>query len=150
MFSYQCSFLLLSFHATAFILYQSVSCLSTTFLFLFCCLSQQQLLYITIYVTACQQLFQLIFQSCPTVFRGGPLIYHYFLNLSREFVPFFYTIFNFISAPLNVLIFSVFLYILWLIKKSLFTDVSIPSQRFVLIIYIKGTIISFYSIECPG
>ena len=37
MFSYQCSFLLLPFHATAFILYQSVSCLSTTFLFLFCC-----------------------------------------------------------------------------------------------------------------
>ena len=35
MFSYQCSFLLLPFHATAFILYQSVSCLSTTFLFLF-------------------------------------------------------------------------------------------------------------------
>ena len=33
MFSYQCSFLLLPFHATAFILYQSVSCLSTTFLF---------------------------------------------------------------------------------------------------------------------
>ena len=32
MFSYQCSFLLLPFHATAFILYQSVSCLSTTFL----------------------------------------------------------------------------------------------------------------------
>ena len=31
MFSYQCSFLLLPFHATAFILYQSVSCLSTTF-----------------------------------------------------------------------------------------------------------------------
>ena len=31
LFSYQCS-LLLSFHATAFILYQSVSCLSTTFL----------------------------------------------------------------------------------------------------------------------
>ena len=30
-------FLLLPFHATAFILYQSVSCLSTTFLFLFCC-----------------------------------------------------------------------------------------------------------------
>ena len=35
LFSYQCSFLLLPFHATAFILYQSVSCLSTTFLFLF-------------------------------------------------------------------------------------------------------------------
>ena len=35
MFSYQCSFLLLPFHATAFILYQSVSCLSTTFLFFF-------------------------------------------------------------------------------------------------------------------
>ena len=34
LFSYQCS-LLLPFHATAFILYQSVSCLSTTFLFLF-------------------------------------------------------------------------------------------------------------------
>ena len=32
LFSYQCSFLLLPFHATAFILYQSVSCLSTTFL----------------------------------------------------------------------------------------------------------------------
>ena len=32
MFSYQCS-LLLPFHATAFILYQSISCLSTTFLF---------------------------------------------------------------------------------------------------------------------
>ena len=31
MFSYQCSFLLLLFHATAFILYQSISCLSTTF-----------------------------------------------------------------------------------------------------------------------
>ena len=31
LFSYQCSFLLLPFHATAFILYQSVSCLSTTF-----------------------------------------------------------------------------------------------------------------------
>ena len=31
LFSYQCSFLL-PFHATAFILYQSVSCLSTTFL----------------------------------------------------------------------------------------------------------------------
>ena len=31
MFSYQCSFLLLPFHATAFILYQSISCLSTTF-----------------------------------------------------------------------------------------------------------------------
>ena len=30
-------FLLLPFHATAFILYQSVSYLSTTFLFLFCC-----------------------------------------------------------------------------------------------------------------
>ena len=29
--SYQCSFLLLLFHATAFILYQSISCLSTTF-----------------------------------------------------------------------------------------------------------------------
>ena len=37
MFSYQCSFLLVPFHATAFILYQSVSYLSTTFLFLFCC-----------------------------------------------------------------------------------------------------------------
>ena len=35
LFSYQCSFLLLPFHATAFILYQSISCLSTTFLFLF-------------------------------------------------------------------------------------------------------------------
>ena len=34
LFSYQCS-LLLPFHATAFTLYQSVSCLSTTFLFLF-------------------------------------------------------------------------------------------------------------------
>ena len=33
LFSYQCSFLLLPFHATAFILYQSISCLSTTFLF---------------------------------------------------------------------------------------------------------------------
>ena len=33
LFSYQCSFLLLPFHATAFILYQSASCLSTTFLF---------------------------------------------------------------------------------------------------------------------
>ena len=31
LFSYQCSFLLLLFHATAFILYQSISCLSTTF-----------------------------------------------------------------------------------------------------------------------
>ena len=31
MFSYQCSFLLLLFHATSFILYQSISCLSTTF-----------------------------------------------------------------------------------------------------------------------
>ena len=31
LFSYQCSCLLLPFHATAFILYQSVSCLSTTF-----------------------------------------------------------------------------------------------------------------------
>ena len=30
-------FLLLPFHATAFILYQSVSCLSTTFLIIFCC-----------------------------------------------------------------------------------------------------------------
>ncbi|WP_368286729.1 hypothetical protein, partial [Coprococcus comes] len=30
-------FLLLPFHATAFILYQSVSCLSTTFYFFFCC-----------------------------------------------------------------------------------------------------------------
>jgi hypothetical protein len=37
LFSYQCSFLLLPFHATAFILYQIASCLSTTFLFLFCC-----------------------------------------------------------------------------------------------------------------
>ena len=35
MFSYQCSFLLLPFHATAFILYQSVSCLSTTFFIFF-------------------------------------------------------------------------------------------------------------------
>ncbi|EDP17807.1 hypothetical protein CLOBOL_01758 [Enterocloster bolteae ATCC BAA-613] len=42
-----------------------------------------------------------------------------------------------------MLIFSVYFYILWLIKKSLLTDVSIPSQRFVLIIYIKGTIIFF-------
>ena len=31
LFSYQCSFLLLPFHATAFILYQIASCLSTTF-----------------------------------------------------------------------------------------------------------------------
>ena len=31
LFSYQCSFLLLPYHSTAFILYQSVSCLSTTF-----------------------------------------------------------------------------------------------------------------------
>ena len=31
LFSYQCSFLLLLFHATAFTLYQSISCLSTTF-----------------------------------------------------------------------------------------------------------------------
>ena len=37
MFSYQCSFLLLPFHATAFILYQSVSCLSTTFFISFFC-----------------------------------------------------------------------------------------------------------------
>ena len=60
-------FLLLPFHATAFILYQSVSCLSTTFLFYFFVLHLKhlflvhQLIYNNIPFSGCQALFSTFF-----------------------------------------------------------------------------------------
>ena len=58
-------FLLLPFHATAFILYQSVSCLSTTFLFFVLHLKfsflMHQLVYNNIRFPECQALFSTFF-----------------------------------------------------------------------------------------
>ena len=79
MFSYQCSFLLLPFHATAFILYQSVSCLSTTFLnyFLFC-----------IFYFSCISLFIItsVFLNVKHFFR----LFSHFLDLYFTFNIMFY------------------------------------------------------------
>ena len=65
------------------------------FLFVVCCFPQQQPLYLITFIAVCQQLFYSIFQlisELPCVFRSGLLIYHYFFDLSRHFLLFFYTL----------------------------------------------------------
>ena len=75
-------FLLLPFHATAFILYQSVSCLSTTFLFFVLHLKlsflMHQLVYNNIRFPECQALFSTFFTFSWSVFY----IQYYVLSIT--------------------------------------------------------------------
>ena len=76
-------FLLLPFHATAFILYQSVSCLSTTFLFFVLHLKfsflMHQLVYNNIRFPECQALFSTFLHFLDLYFTFNIMFYRLLL-----------------------------------------------------------------------
>ena len=116
LFSYQCSFLLLPFHATAFILYQSVSCLSTTFLNYF--LSLFIFISDNLYMISC------VFCFVNTFFVGFIFIFKGYLtfliiNKIHHFsvTDFYNTIISFYCQAFYLNIVAIFIIILLSYKK---------------------------------